>query len=423
MLIPASEAACCTAVSLESVNSFCHCLPFDAQERRIRVAAASRDQRLPNLLTDRPGLYAGTAVFLSRDHYLRMAELVEAVAKSTESKSYQAAIKARNPGIDLTCQRESRSVLMGFDFHISSEGPRLIEINTNAGAAFLAKQFADAGSGCLPVGKIRPDFDEARLDDLLVSMFIREWKSVRPGKPLRTLAIVDDDPENQYLYPDMLLAAELLNSRGIRSIITDPSALDYRDGKLLHGDETIDMVYNRLTDFRLEADSNRMLRRAYDHDAAVISPSPRHHALYADKRNLVLLGGDDDESGAVSAAVRAMIPQTQVVAMMDPAAAWKARKTMFFKPSGGYGSRAAYRGDKLTRQVWQTILEGDYVAQTFVPPAYRSLVVDGEPVRLKFDIRLYAYAGKPLFPVARMYSGQTTNFRTPGGGLAPVILV
>ncbi|MBU2483808.1 MAG: hypothetical protein KKG78_01890, partial [Alphaproteobacteria bacterium] len=96
---------------------------------------------------------------------------------------------------------------------------------------------------------------------------------------------------------------------------------------------------------------------------------------------------------------------------------------MFFKPSGGYGSRAAYRGDKLTRQVWQSILAGDYVAQNVVPPADRGLVLDGVAVRLKFDIRLYAYAGKPLFPVARMYAGQTTNFRTPGGGLAPVILV
>jgi hypothetical protein len=118
-----------------------------------------------------------------------------------------------------------------------------------------------------------------------------------------------------------------------------------------------------------------------------------------------------------------MIPLTQPVDMIDAAAAWKARKTKFFKPAGGYGSRAAYRGDKLTTDVWKTILEGGYVAQQFVAPAARSLLVGGVPVQLKFDIRLYAYAGKPLFPVARMYAGQTTNFRTPGGGLAPVILV
>jgi len=423
MLSPVSNAACCGTTPVEAINRSCLCMPYEAEARRIRVASGSRDQRLTKLLTDRPGLYAETAVFLSRDHYLQMAKLVDAVAKSIAAKSYEVAIQARNPGIDLTRQHQSRSVLMGFDFHISSDGPRLIEINTNAGAAFLAKQFADAGTGCLPAGTVRADFDEARLDDLLGNMFIEEWSAVRPGEPLHTLAIVDDDPENQYLYPDMLLAAELLNVRGIRTIITDPSALDYRDGILLHGGEIIDMVYNRLTDFRLESSSNKVLRQAYLEDGAVISPSPRHHALYADKRNLVLLGGEGGEPGAVGADLRAMIPRTQVVDGIDPAAAWKARKTMFFKPSGGYGSRAAYRGDKLTRQVWQNILQGDYVAQAFVAPADRGLMVEGIAAKLKFDIRLYAYAGQPLFPVARMYSGQTTNFRTPGGGLAPVILV
>lgn len=423
MLTPASQAACCGGTPVEAINSFCHCLPFEAEHRRDRVASGSCDQRLASLLADRSGLYAGTAVFLARDHYLQMAQLVDAVAQSTATRSYEAAVQARDPGIDLTRQRASRSVLMGFDFHVSAEGPKLIEINTNAGAAFLAKQFADAGSDCLTNAPFQPDFSEVRIDDMLASMFTREWNAVRPGEPLRRLAIVDDDPENQYLYPDMLLAAELLNSRGIRTLIVDPSALVCRDGKLHHGAEVIDMVYNRLTDFRLEAVQNRMLRQAYLEGGAVISPSPRHHALYADKRNLAALGRDDGQPGALSAELRSMIPLTQPVGAIDPEAAWKARKTLFFKPSGGYGSRAAYRGDKLTKRVWKTIVEGNYVAQTFVPPSDRGLLVDGVPVRLKYDIRLYAYAGKPLFPVARMYSGQTTNLRTPGGGLAPVVLV
>lgn len=423
MLTSASDSNCCAVTPVDVINSGCHCLPFDAETRRRRVVSGSHDSRLEGLLADRPGLYAGTAVFVARDHYLQMAQLVEAVAHSVATNFYEAVIHARDPGIELMRQRESQSLLMGFDFHISSDGPRLIEINTNAGAAFLAKQFAEPGSSCLPVGTNRPDFTESRLDDLLVSMFLDEWNTLRPDKPLGTLAIVDEKPESQYLYPDMLLAAELLNSRGIRTLIVDSSTLDYRDGALRHDGETIDMVYNRLTDFKLEADSNWALRQAYLEDGAVISPSPRHHALYADKRNLVLLGGDDGEPGAVSADLRAMIPLTQPVDMIDAAAAWKARKTKFFKPAGGYGSRAAYRGDKLTTGVWKTILEGGYVAQQFVAPAARSLLVGGVPVQLKFDIRLYAYAGKPLFPVARMYAGQTTNFRTPGGGLAPVILV
>ena len=58
-----------------------------------------------------------------------------------------------------------------------------------------------------------------------------------------------------------------------------------------------------------------------------------------------------------------------------------------------------------------------------MPPSERLIEVDGVPTDLKFDIRAYAYAGQVQLLAARMYSGQTTNFRTPGGGFAPVIVV
>jgi hypothetical protein len=89
----------------------------------------------------------------------------------------------------------------------------------------------------------------------------------------------------------------------------------------------------------------------------------------------------------------------------------------------GYGAKAAYRGDKLTRRVWSEILESDFVAQALVPPSGRMIEVDGVQTDLKFDIRAYSYAGQVQLLAARMYAGQTTNFRTQGGGFAPVIVV
>jgi hypothetical protein len=41
---------------------------------------------------------------------------------------------------------------------------------------------------------------------------------------------------------------------------------------------------------------------------------------------------------------------------------------------------------------------------------------------LKFDIRAYSYAGHVQVLAARLYSGQTTNFRTEGGGFASVVV-
>jgi len=99
---------------------------------------------------------------------------------------------------------------------------------------------------------------------------------------------------------------------------------------------------------------------------------------------------------------------------------WEARRSFFFKPATGHGAKAVYRGDKLTRGVWQQILAANYVAQEVVPPGERMVVVDAGTEPRKTDIRLFTYDGHVLLAAARLYQGQTTNFRTPGGGFAPV---
>ena len=81
--------------------------------------------------------------------------------------------------------------------------------------------------------------------------------------------------------------------------------------------------------------------------------------------------------------------------------------------------RTPYRGDKVTQRVWSEIMGGGYVAQALVAPGERN--VDPAAERpLKFDLREYVYDGLVQWTAARLYQGQTTNFRTPGGCFAPV---
>ena len=89
----------------------------------------------------------------------------------------------------------------------------------------------------------------------------------------------------------------------------------------------------------------------------------------------------------------------------------------------GYGAKGAYRGDKITRRVFDEILAGDYVAQKLAPPGECSITLNGEIAVLKFDVRCYVYDGKIQLVAARLYQGQTTNFRTPGGGFSMVRVV
>jgi hypothetical protein len=116
------------------------------------------------------------------------------------------------------------------------------------------------------------------------------------------------------------------------------------------------------------------------------------------------------------------IPRTVVVTRTASYDLWARRSKLFFKPGTGFGSKAAYRGDKVTRRVWADILDADYVAQDMVPPSTRTVSINGEIHSLKADLRNYTYDGQVQLVAARIYQGQTTNFRTPGGGFAPVFV-
>lgn len=242
------------------------------------------------------------------------------------------------------------------------------------------------------------------------------------------MAIVDDSPEEQYLYPELVLARQVLTERGIEAIIADAGRLRYHGGRLSFEGRNIDLVYNRVTDFAFDRPEHKALRDAYQDGAVVVTPNPHNHALLADKRNLsllsdpVILEGLGVEPG-IRAQLSAVVPRTLIVTPDAAGAMWKSRKNLFFKPTGGHGGKAVYRGDKVTTGVWTKILQGGYVAQALVRPSERRIKVDDVAQTRKLDVRLYTYDGRVLLTAARLYQGQTTNFKTPGGGFAPVFVV
>ncbi|MCG2582496.1 MAG: hypothetical protein KA296_16610, partial [Marinobacter sp.] len=235
-------------------------------------------------------------------------------------------------------------------------------------------------------------------------------------------------PESQFLFPELQLAQRLLLARGIDTLILDPTELEYANGELRAGGKRIDMVYNRLVDFALEAPHHEALRRAYLDGSVVVTPPPRAHAVLADKRDLTLLSDPQTlrEWGLDTQSVEVLertVPKTRLVSKDDATELWRDRRGLFFKPVSGHGSKGVYRGEKLTRRVFENILEGDYIAQDLVPPGERGLKIDDTVTTGKVDIRLYTYNGTTLLTAARIYKGQTTNFRTPGGGFAPIFQV
>jgi hypothetical protein len=399
----------------ERLNRDCDCSVTDLAELRRRVDT-------------QPQVFSELPVFLDPAHVAEMRRVIGAVEACARLPNYRDEVLAHAPSIARIDPR-ALGVFMGFDFHITPDGPRLIEINTNAGGAFLNLALHDAQRACCEAaGELHAARPSAlQLENELFSMFQHEWMLARGSRPLRTIAIVDTDPAGQFLYPEFELARKMFESRGIRTHIADPKELELTpDGIRLRGDR-IDLVYNRLTDFYFDDAAHQPLRRAYELDQVVVTPHPRAHALFANKRNLTLLSDPDALEGMGAAAqigtvLLRGIPQTREVAGGEEGW-WRDRKDWFFKPRSGFGSRGAYRGDKLTRRVFAEVVKGGYIAQELTPPGERWRSAPAGKEVFKVDVRCYVYAGVIQLMAARLYQGQTTNFRTAGGGFAPVYVI
>ncbi len=352
-----------------------------------------------------PHLFAAAPVFISELQFQQMRAVIAAV---------EEVVGAPEP-------HSSLGVFYGYDFHLNEQGTHLIEINTNAGGGFLNALLIDSQHDAGLYGAAAA---QENLEQVYIEMFRNEWRLEHGDVPLNTVAIVDERPDSQYLLPEFMLAKAMLERAGINAHIVDPSALQARDDGLYRDDQRIDLIYNRLTDFDLRQYPH--LRSAWEKRQVVLTPNPAHYRRYADKRKLALLSNADElrSMGVSQASIDVLlrgVPQTMLVRAEDAEQWWAERKQWFFKPVSGYGGKGAYRGEKLTKRVFEEIVQSDYVAQRLALPGERKVCLEAaEPQLLKYDVRCYVYDGQIQLVAARLYQGQTTNFRTPGGGFALV---
>lgn len=424
--LPAMLQRDCQAAA-ELLNRGCACVSLDHGALQQVLVGEAGSPALADSLASRPHLFADGVVFVSEANIRRMAAIVDAVERVVALPAYREKVLSQSPWLARHTP-SAAGVFLGYDFHLGPDGPQLIEINSNAGGALLNARLLRAQRACCsPVAALFPA--TMGTEDEFIAMFRHEWRLARGDSArLSVVAIVDQRPDEQYLAPEFALFRQLFVANGLTSLIADPSELVFDGQHLRCRGQAIDLVYNRLTDFALDEPANASLRAAYLTDSVVVTPHPQVHALYADKRNLALLG-DPRQLAALMAAeddrrlLAESIPLTVEVRPDSGESFWTTRKQWFFKPVAGYGSKAAYRGDKLTRRVFEEIAAGGYVAQAMVMPSLRRLLVDGSEQEFKLDLRNFVYQGKVQLVAARLYRGQTTNFRTPGGGFAAVVPV
>ena len=411
----------------EQLNRSCHCISVDsAALQKSLESAFGEPGSYARLRETHPTLFADSPVFVSREHIAGMQSVIEAVEHVVALGPYQEQVLGWAPDI---ASRDGgpHGVFLGFDFHLTQQGPRLIEINTNAGGGLLLLHVAVAQQACcVEVREVFPgEKDLIRVEAALIEMFRNELRTVRPQGQLRRVAIVDDEPQSQFLSPEFGLFRQMFMDHGIDAIIADPRDLELADDQLLANGKPVDLVYNRLTDFYLQSAACATLRKAHETRAVVLTPTPRTHALYANKANLTVFCDADAlrRMGAERRFIETLstaVPRTVRVNEADADELWAHRRQLFFKPAHGFGSRGTYKGAKLTKKTWSSILQAEYVAQELIPPSERLVITDGADRSMKVDVRCYVYRGEVQLLGARLYQGQTTNFRTGGGGLAAV---
>ncbi|MFA7306392.1 MAG: hypothetical protein WC026_06925 [Hyphomicrobium sp.] len=417
------------AHDIERLNTDCACVTLDIAVLRQAAEEVVNDPAFfRELAKTHPYLLAAQPLFLSAAHAAQMQTIIRGIERIAGLPYYQSAVLEHAPEIS-RFQPGPVGVFMGYDFHLGADGPKLIEINTNAGGALINAYLLQAQRACCSETAISADMpcDLPTLVGRFMASFESEWSRQGRTSKLKSIAIVDQSPKEQYLYPEFILFQKMFEAYGIAAFISTPEALSFRDGALWHGEQRVDLVYNRLTDFNLSQPESEALRNAYRAGQVVLTPNPRAHALFANKSNLAVLTDETllrhwGVAEELIATLNNGIPRTELVKLADPNELWGRRNKLFFKPSSGFGSKGAYRGEKLTRKVWNEILMEDYVAQAIVPPSTRTISVDGQIQSMKADLRNYTYGGEVQLIAARIYEGQTTNFRTPGGGFAPVFV-
>ncbi len=319
------------------------------------------------------------------------------------------------------------SALSCLDFHVAAEGTlKLIEYNTNASASLIADLLYKTHG--LPNG-YSSDFREVATETFAAELAAQNRDAVAAS------AIVDEKPETQRLHIEFLLYQELFARQGWTTRIADPAEFRFADGRLLLGDETISLVYNRHTDFYFESAAMRPIAEAFRSKAATVSPNPFEYMLLADKERMQDITPFVEDEGIELESrfglvrkhsleiARALLRTHGVSSFPTPDDAWAERKKYFFKPKRSFGGKAVYRGGTVSRTVFETqVLRNDYVAQEYAPAPTVTLApaADQPGGEFKYDLRFFVYRDRIQLACARLYQGQATNSQTPGGGIAAI---
>ena len=377
-----------------------------------------KKQDLGSLLS--ANLLASHQLNLPRSLLIQAKAIVKNLFEFRQSPAY-LNFKKPNYRFNNFEQQAHSSVFMSYDFHVNEDNQlKLIEINTNAGFMLLSYYMYKAWNLDFAI----QDF---KLEDIK-SHFENDYKSfclansIEAKKHNLKIAIVDEKPEQQKLYLEFLIFQALFAKWGWQLDILDPQ----------QDLSKYDMVYNRHTDFYFENAISKQMRDLYLANKVCITPHPKEYYLLADKQDLIDWSSDELPAHLkelLSEATKMSLLQSFSLNLQNKDELWLKRKKLFLKPKASCGSKQAYRGESISRKLYEQMAaqENSYIAQSYcAAPELKfkeseQASLNAAEKSLKYDLRFYVYQDQIFFAAARLYQGQVTNSQTEGGGFAPIV--
>jgi len=337
-------------------------------------------------------------VNIQRHELEAMLQFSRVMFQLSQNTHYTEALKDQLPDTaHVMC--DEASVLMGYDFHLTDDGPRLIEINNNAGGLYIGHDS----------WMKQPDISELKgsLEDRLLQMFSPQWQHI---------AIMDDDVTKQYMYPEMKFYADLLRQDHRKVCLVSPEGIEFRSDGLYVDNERLDGIYNRHTDFYLEEPELSHIRSASMNHQIRLNPHPRSYALLGDKSRMA----DWWHKGLLEnclptetlATIRQIVPEIHLLSVCDKMQLWKERKGWVFKPAARHGGKGVVLGKAMSRKRFDSLDVDTTVVQRYVPASQ----IEHDGVDYKFDVRVYMHGENLIAVAGRLWRGQVTNFREDGSG-------
>jgi uncharacterized circularly permuted ATP-grasp superfamily protein len=406
------------------------------------LAQGQRERRL--MFGERPLCVAIRPQILTRRRYEQAVAAAEGVYSALHTLE-KAVLRDEGLRRELgLAPEEERLAMADPGFRSSSPSVRLdsffadevrfVEYNAEspAGMAYsdnLAQVFAG-----LPVMKafrklFRGRFMPTRARQLKAMLrAFRQWN--RGARP--TIAIVDW--EGLPTAPEFEMFKAFFEDAGVKTLICDPRALEFRRGRLYAQGEAVNLVYRRVLTSELldRGDDTRALRDAYLAGAVVVINSFRAKLLHK-KMSLALLS---DERYArlytptQRAAIRSHIPWTRRVRPELAEDIAGRRQTLVLKPNDEYGGKGVVLGWTVDQTEWEKAIEvattQSYVVQEAVeiPRIPFPVVLDGlKYIDLAVDLDPYLFDGRVGGFMTRVSAAALLNVTAGAGSVVPTFVV